>query len=463
MNKNCAIILAAGEGKRMASNKPKVLCEVLFKPMLGWVIDACKNSKINDRCVVAGFKSEQVIDFVGDSAQIVLQNERKGTAHAVKCAKSFLEQHMDGNVFVCCGDSPFLDDETIMTALDIHNESEAAVTVITANIENPYGYGRIVRKDGKMLAIVEEKDAKEDEKNICEINSGAYWFCVKDLLEILDDIKPLNNQNEYYLTDAIKLFISRGKTVSAYLSKNSLIALGANDKLNLFKLNDIYRKVLIEKFMDDGVEFLSLDGIVISPDVVIGRGTQILPGTILRGNTVIGEDCIIGPNSLIEDSVVGDGSVINFTQVYQSKIDHNVKIGPFCHIRPNSTICHSVKIGDFVEVKNSKIGAGTSVSHLTYVGDSDVGKNVNFGCGVVTINYDGVNKHRCKIEDGAFIGCNTNLVAPVVVGKNAYTGAGSTITKDVPSYALGIERGKQCNVGGFSKKKLSGRKLKVKD
>lgn len=463
MNKNCAIILAAGEGKRMASNKPKVLCEVLFKPMLEWVIDACANSKINDRCVVAGFKSNQVIDFVGDNAQIVLQNDRKGTAHAVKCAKSFLEQHIDGNAFVCCGDSPFLDERTIMEALDVHNKTNAAVTVITANIDMPYGYGRIVRKDGDILAIVEEKDAKEYEKNICEINSGAYWFCIKDLLEILDNIQPLNNQNEYYLTDAIKLFIDGGKVVSGYLSQNSLIAMGANDKLSLFKLNDIYRKILIEKFMKDGVEFLSLDGVVISPNVVIGKGTQILPGTILKGNTVIGEDCVIGPNSLIEDSIVGNGSIVNSTQVYQSKIDHDVKIGPFCHIRPNSTICHSVKIGDFVEIKNSEIGAGTAVSHLTYVGDSDVGKNVNFGCGVVTINYDGVNKHRCKIEDGAFIGCNTNLVAPVVVGKDAYTGAGSTITKNVPSYALGIERGKQCNVDGFSKKKLAGRKLKVKD
>ena len=463
MNKNCAVILAAGEGKRMASNKPKVLCEVLFKPMLGWVIDVCEKSGINDSCVVAGFKSDQVIDFVGDSAQVVLQNERKGTAHAVKCAKSFLEQHIDGNVFICCGDSPFLDEKTILAALDVHTKEKAAATVITANIDDPYGYGRIVRTDGKILAIVEEKDADEKEKNICEINSGAYWFCVKDLLEILDDIKPLNNQNEYYLTDAIKLFIDNKKNVRAYLSQNSLVAMGANDRLNLFKLNDVYRKVLIERFMKNGVEFLSLDGIVISPDVVIGKGTQILPGTILKGNTVIGENCVIGPNSLIEDSVVGDGSIINSTQVYQSKIDHSVKIGPFCHIRPNSKICHSVKIGDFVEIKNSEIGAGTAVSHLTYVGDSDVGKNVNFGCGVVTINYDGVNKHRCKIEDGAFIGCNTNLVAPVAIGKDAYTGAGSTITKDVPSYALGIERGEQCNVDGFSKKKLVGRKLKVKD
>ena len=463
MNKNCAIILAAGEGKRMASNIPKVLCEVLFKPMLGWVMDACENSNINDRCVVAGFQAEKVIDFVGDSAQIVLQNERKGTAHAVQCAKSFLEQHIDGNVFVCCGDSPFLYEKTIMAALDVHNKEKAAVTVITANIKNPYGYGRIIRKDGRIVAIVEEKDAQDEEKNICEINSGAYWFCVKDLLDILDDIKPFNNQSEYYLTDAVKLFINSKKTVSAYLSQNPLIAMGANDKINLFKLNDVYREILIEKFMKNGVEFLSLDGVIISPDVKIGNGTKILPGTILKGNTVIGEDCVIGPNSLIEDSTVGNGSIINSTQVYQSQIDNNVKIGPFCHIRPNSTICHSVKIGDFVEVKNSEIGAGTAVLHLTYVGDSDVGKNVNFGCGVVTINYDGVNKHRCKIEDGAFIGCNTNLVAPVVIGKDAYTGAGSTITKNVPSYALGIERGKQSNVDGFSKKKLAGRKLKVKD
>ena len=463
MPSDCAIILAAGEGQRMGSDVPKVLCEVLFKPMIGWVIGACQDAKIGDRCVVVGFKSEQVVDFLGDDAKTVFQDKRRGTAHAVLCAKSFLREHINANVFVCCGDSPFLDGKTIISALDMHKSNGAAVTVITANLENPKGYGRIVRTGGNISKIVEEKDSNEQERKIHEVNSGAYWFCVKDLLDVLEHIKPINNQNEYYLTDAIALILARKKTATAYLSENPLVAMGANDRLNLFKLNEIYRKILIERFMNHGVEFLSMDGIIISPDVKIGTGTKILPGTILKGKTCVGKNCVIGPNSLIEDSKIGDETLVNSSQIYQSVVDNNVKIGPFCHIRPNSRISHHVKIGDFVEVKNSKIGAGTSISDLTYVGDSDVGNTVNFGCGVVTINYDGVNKNRCKIKDGAFIGCNTNLVAPVAVGKNGYTGAGSTITKDVPDYALGIERGKQVNVAEFSKSKLAGRKLKVQD
>ncbi|MDE5853205.1 MAG: bifunctional UDP-N-acetylglucosamine diphosphorylase/glucosamine-1-phosphate N-acetyltransferase GlmU [Oscillospiraceae bacterium] len=463
MDRECAIILAAGEGKRMGSNLPKVLCEVLFEPMLEWVIRACKSAEMSDLCTVLGYKAEVVKEFIGNRTKTAIQTERKGTAHAVMCARSFLENHINDNVLICCADSPFLDSETIKDALYKHKKTKAAVTVITANLCNPTGYGRIVRTDGKISAIVEEKDATKSELNIKEINSGAYWFCVKDLIDILEQIKPKNSQNEYYLTDAISLLLAKGKMASTHMSDNPIVAMGANDRAGLLRLNQVYNKFLIEKFMQSGVEFLSIDGILISPTVSIERGTRILPGTILCGNTKIGSGCVIGPNSLIEDSVIGNNCKINATQVYKSEICDDVLIGPFCHIRPNSKIHHHVKIGDFVEVKNSELGAGTSVSHLTYVGDSDVGKNVNFGCGVVTINYDGVNKNRCKIGNGAFIGCNTNLVAPVKIGENSYTAAGSTITKNVPPNALGIERTKQSNIAGFAKRKLKNRKLKVKD
>ena len=237
--------------------------------------------------------------------------------------------------------------------------------------------------------------------------------------------------------------------------------MGANTHADLYQLNKIATKSIINGHIRNGVEFLSEDGILISPTVSIGRGTKILPGTILRGDTVIGENCVIGPTALIENSKVGDNTTINSSQVYLSQVDNDVKIGPFCHIRPNSVIHHHVKIGDFVETKNSKIGAGTAISHLTYVGDSDVGKNVNFGCGVVTVNYDGVKKNRCTIKDGAFIGCNTNLIAPVTIGENGYTGAGSTIVKEVPDEALGIARAKQKTIKDFSLKKLANRKKKV--
>ena len=312
-----------------------------------------------------------------------------------------------------------------------------------------------------MTGIVEQKDATEEQKQITEVNSGTYWFKAADLLQVLTEIKPNNAQGEYYLTDAVELLLQQGKKAGAYQAEDANVILGANDRKTLYRLNTIAREKILEQHMENGVEFVCTDGVVIGPDVVIGMETQILPGTILKGKTTIGTQCVIGPNSLVKDTTVGDRCVLNTTQAYDSIIHEDVTIGPFVQIRPNCEIHHKAHIGDFVEVKNSTIGAGTAVAHLTYVGDSDVGSNVNFGCGVVTVNYDGVNKHRTTIEDDAFIGCNTNLVAPVRVGKGAYTAAGSTITKDVPDGALGIERAQQTIKEGFATRKLKGRKKKA--
>lgn len=471
LQKDCAIVLAAGKGKRMGSDVPKVLKEVLFEPMLSWVLRSCEQIGLTDRCVVVGHQAEQVEAYLGGRATTAVQKEQAGTGHAVLCAEEFLGKHMDGNVAVLCGDAPLLDSETLHSALKQHKETSASVTVITAEIEKPCGYGRIIRKNGALTEIVEEKDASDDQRAIKEINSGAYWFAVKDLLPALKQLRPANAQGEYYLTDVVRLMIEQGKTAQAFCAGsmfqkdcgNPWVALGANDPLGLFELNQIARKMIIRKHIVNGVEFLSDDGICISPLVEIGKGTKILPGTILRGNTSIGNRCVIGPNTLIQDSVICDDCAINASQVICSKVADHVSVGPFSQLRPNTSLEHHVKIGDFVEIKNSSLGAGTAVSHLTYIGDSNVGKNVNFGCGVVTVNYDGVKKHRCVIGDGAFIGCNTNLIAPVTLGDNSYTGAGSTITKDVPDQALGIARARQKNIDNFSKTKLKGRKLKVKE
>ncbi len=471
MDKTSALILAAGKGTRMNSRTPKVLCEVLEKPMLFWVLDALKRAKIKKQAIVLGNKSDEIKDYViknyvdYEKSNIVfsIQNEQKGTADAVKAANFFLKENKNEDILICNADSPLLDEETIVKSYNSHKKADSSVTIITAKVENPQNFGRIVRNEkNEIIKIVEEKDASLEEKKIKEINSGMYWFKVKDLINTLEKITPKNKQNEFYLTDSIDVLIKQNKKVNGFTPQNENIVLGVNTKEELFNINVTAKEEIIKNFIKKGVNFISTDGVLIYPDVEIKSNVKIFPGSIIKGKTKIGENSVIGPNSLIENSVIGENCKINSSQVYNSEIENFTTIGPFCHIRPNSKISHNVKIGDFVEVKNSKVGAGTAISHLTYVGDSDVGKNVNFGCGVVTINYDGVKKSRCVIEDGCFIGCNTNLVAPVKLGKNCYTGAGSTITKDVPENALAIERTKQQHIENFSKTKLKGRKLKVK-
>ena len=457
---SCAVILAGGQGKRMKSELPKPMFEVLGEPMLEWVMTACGDAGINDLCIVKGYNAKVIEDYIGDRCTTVYQPQRMGTGHAVMMAVEWLKERIDGNVLILCGDAPFIDSETITAALEQHIKSDSAVTIITAKVSDPTGYGRILRGANGVTGIVEEKDATFEQKGICEINSGAYWFKTKQLLEALDKIKPNNSQGEYYLTDSVYILINAGYRADAYISCNPNVVLGANDRKGLLMLNNVARNAVIERLLDDGVEFTCTDGVTIGRNVKIGAGTKILQGTIIRGDTVIGSGCTIGPNCLIENCTVGNNVVLNSVQAYQSQIDDSAKIGPFVHIRPDSHIMAKVKIGDFVEVKNSAIGERTSISHLTYVGDSDVGSNVNFGCGVVTVNYNGENKFRTTIDDNAFIGCNTNLVAPVKIGKSAYTAAGTTVTKDVPDGALAIERGELRFKEGFAEKRLKKRNSK---
>ncbi len=442
MNNTAAIILAGGQGKRMNSELPKPMLEVLDEPMLEWVIKACENAGINEICIVKGYNGEVIDEYLDGRYETVLQEERKGTGHAVMMAVDWLKKRPDGNVIVLCGDAPFIDEYTIKNALEHHIEMDNASTVITAEIQNPYGYGRIIRdpSGNGIRGIVEEKDTSNSQKLITEINSGAHWFKTKDLFFALDALKPNNSQNEYYLTDSVSILINEGLRAGAYISENPNVVLGANDRKGLLKLNTVARMKIIEKHLENGIEICCTDGISIGRNVKIGNGTKILQGTIIKGNTIIGENCVIGPNCVIDNCEVGNGTTLNYVQAYSSVIENDVKIGPFVHLRPNTHIKSGVKIGDFVEVKNSVIGEKTSISHLTYVGDSDVGSKVNFGCGVATANYDGKNKFRTKIGDNAFLGCNTNLVAPVNIGDYAYTAAGSTVTKDIPEGALAIER-----------------------
>lgn len=442
MNNTACIILAAGDGKRMKSNKPKTLMKILFKPMLGWVLDSAEAVKFDEICVVVGSGEETVRNYLASRKReytVARQTERKGTGHAVMQAEEVLRNSK--NVLVLCGDAPFIDPETIEGALKLHIEGGCGVTVVAAVPDDPFGYGRILRdENGDLLRIIEQKDASYEERKITEINSGAYWFDSAALLAALPKLSDDNASGEYYLTDAAAVIRAEGKRAAVYTAENKHIILGANSRIDLNGLNTYARERKIKELMENGVEFPCTDGIIIGCDVEIGQDTVILPGTIIRGKCRIGSNCEIGPNSLLEDTVVGDGVVLNNVQSYQSVVESGTHIGPFAQLRPGSHIAQNVKIGDFVEIKNSHIGEKTSVAHLTYIGDSDVGRGVNFGCGCVTANYDGINKFRTKIGDDAFIGCNTNLIAPVEIGANATTGAGSTITGNVPANALALER-----------------------
>lgn len=451
MEKVCAIVLAAGDGKRMRSSCPKVLCEVLFRPMICWIAGVLEECGVRDICAVLGTGADQVHAAVPRFSRVE-QKERLGTGHAVMQAKAFLQEHRGGDCAVLYGDTPLMDADTLQKAYLLHKKEGAAVTLVTASLPDPAGYGRIVRNEkGDVSGIVEQADADEKTLQIREINAGTYWFSVDFLLDALDRLRADNAQGEYYLTDVIGIAAALGRRVCGYQAVDSRVAMGANDRKGLLRLNEIARQAELERHMDSGVEIVCADGVVIAPGVVIGQDTTILPGTILKGRTVIGKNCVIGPNTVIEDSTVGDGCRINACQIEQSRLEGNIKIGPFTHVRPNSHLKAGVKIGNFVEVKNSVIDENTAVAHLTYVGDSDVGKNVNFGCGTVTVNFDGHAKYRTVIGDDCFIGCNSNLIAPVEIGAGSYIAAGSTITDPVPDDALAIARARQVVKPGWAR------------
>lgn len=454
----CAIIMAGGKGTRMKSNGPKVMCEVLFEPMISHVVKTVKEMGAEDICVITGYEHEIVESFLADmdsSVKTVLQNPQLGTGHAVMQARDFITAHKDDDIIVLNGDGPLIDADTLNKAYDYHKENNNSITLISAIVEDTNGIGHIKRdENGKLERIIEHKDATEEEKkNLNESNAGFYWFNGNDLLYALDNITNNNAQNEYYITDSVAILIAAGKNAGAYVVEDAEVTLGANDRRQLNILNNIMRKNINEAHMINGVDIPCTDGVMIGRDVQIGKGTRILPNTIILGDTKIGEDCVIGPNSWVSDSEIGNGVVLDNCKITDSTIEDGVDCGPFVKVRAGSVLKKGVHIGNFVEVKNSIVGEGTKSAHLTYIGDSDVGAGVNFGCGTVTCNYDGKVKSRCTIGDGAFIGCNTNLIAPVEVGEKAYIAAGSTITDDIPSDALSIARAKQVNKEGWVKEK----------
>lgn len=443
MNKVAALVLAAGKGTRMKSRLPKVLHKVGGKAMVERVLDTVNAVGVDRSVVIVGFGGEEVRAYLGDRCEYVTQAEQKGTGHAVREAKPVLGD-FDGTIVLMCGDTPLVTEDTIKTLLNEHATTGAAATVLTAHMENPTGYGRIIRdEEGKVLRIVEQKDGTPDELAVQEINTGMYAFDSQKLWPCLAQLSDDNAQGELYITDVVGILVNAGERVSAYMTMDEDESLGVNSRVQLAEAERILRNRKLRELMDAGVTIIDPATTYVAPEVVVGSDTILHPGTILEGNTVIGKECEIGPHTRFTNVTVGDKNVIHFTYAHDCEIKNGTDIGPYVHLRPNTVIGDKVHIGNFVEVKNSIVGEGTKFPHLSYIGDSDVGGGVNIGCGTITVNYDGKIKHRTRIDDGAFVGCNTNLVAPVHVGAYSYIGAGSTITKDVPDKALAVGRARQ--------------------
>lgn len=420
--------------------------------MVEHVADQVLQLDMDKIVTVVGHGAEQVQACLKGKTDFVLQEEQLGTGHAVLQAEPILGKE-DGTTLVVCGDTPLLQAQTLKALFEEHEQKKAKVTILTANASDPTGYGRVIRnKAGLVEKIVEHKDATLEERNVREINTGVYCFDNRALFGALKQVSNDNAQGEYYLPDVVSILKSQGEIVVAYHTESMEETLGVNDRVQLAEAERIMRKRINEGHMKNGVTIIDPQQTYIDADVVVGQDTVIYPGTKLSGKTIIGEGCKIGPNSDIMDCIVGNGTEIRQSVAENSEIGAHVQVGPYAHIRPESLIADDARIGNFVEVKKSTVGKGSKASHLTYIGDAEVGAGVNLGCGTITVNYDGKHKFKTIIEDGAFIGCNSNLVAPVTIGKNAYVAAGSTITDDVPGEALSIARARQVNKENYANK-----------
>lgn len=448
-----SVILAAGMGTRMKSKMPKVLHKVCGKPLSKWVIDASEAAGADKVCAVVGHKAETVKEVLGDVCKFALQAEQKGTGHAVMQAIDVIK-NSKGEVVILNGDTPLITAETINKAIEYHKNNDNQATVITAILDDATGYGRIVRdNDGSVLKIVEQKDASEEEKKINEVNSGMYVFDAQSLVYALDKITPNNAQGEYYLTDTLEILLSAGKKIGGYAISDNDEIRGINDRVQLNEAEKIMQKRINEYHMRNGVTMRNPESVYIEDGVEIGNDTEICQNVTIKSGTKIGSDCVIGSGSMLDRAVIHDGVDVLSSVILESEVDEGTHVGPFAYIRPNCHVGKEVKVGDFVELKNSNIDDGTKISHLTYIGDSDVGKRVNFGCGTVTCNYDGKKKYRTTIGDDCFVGCNTNFVSPINVGDGVYIAAGSTITEDIPENSLSIARARQVNKEGWKDKR----------
>jgi bifunctional UDP-N-acetylglucosamine pyrophosphorylase/glucosamine-1-phosphate N-acetyltransferase len=453
MGEMVTLVLAAGHGKRMKSNKHKVLHSVCGIPMLKHVTDLAKKLNSTTTVCVIGHEKEQLIPLIeAENISWVEQAEQLGTGHAVKMgAAYFADRAVD--VLVLYGDTPLMSEDTMQAFLTYHRQNDYQASLISTHMSDPSGYGRILRNQtGDFYRIVEHKEATEEERRITEINSGICLFKSTTLAVYLDKLKNNNVQGEYYLTDVFEALAADGHAIGAYVCRDPEQLMGVNDRKQLAQAEMTLQKRIIEKHQENGVTIINPNATMIERDVKIGVDTIVYPGSMLKGQTVIGEECVIGPNADITDTQLGNQVSVKHSTLIESTVDDFTKVGPYAYLRPHSHIGKDVKIGDFVEVKNSRIEDGAKISHLTYVGDGVVGKRSNIGCGVVFVNYDGKNKHLTEVGEDAFVGCNVNLIAPVKVGNRAYVAAGSTINQDVPDDQMAIARERQTNKAGWSSK-----------
>lgn len=456
MNDFVAIVLAAGEGKRMKSKLPKPLLLVCGKPMIAHVLDEIEVIGPQRVVVVIGSRREQMTAALAQrDVEFVVQDPQLGTGHAVQCAEPALSGFA-GDVLITCADIPLLRARTMAELLGAHRREKASATILSAVLDDPTGYGRLVRDDsGNIVAIVEERDADEHARAIKEVNMGVYVFSAARLFEALATVEPNNVQGEYYLTDVVEVMAGWQDKVISVPTDDPEEVMGVNDRAQLARAEAVARDRVRQRLMQDGVSMIDPSSVFIDADVVVGRDTVIWPGTHILGQSRIGEDCTIGPNAYIESSQIGDGSAVAAGAVVRaSVVGNNCSLGPHCHVRDSSTLADGVRVGTSTEVVRSRLASGVRALHFCYLGDAEVGEGANIGAGCVTCNYDGRRKNPTVIESGAFIGSDAILVAPVRIGEGAYVAAGSVITKDVPPGALAIARERQIVREGWARRRF---------
>ena len=447
-----AIILAAGKSTRMRSKTPKMLHPVCGIPMTAHVIRACREAGVSRVVLIVGHEAEKVKAGLGSDVEYALQTNQRGTGDAVRAAESLFKD-WKGTILVLAGDIPLLPAATLKSLLDSQRNSKAAATMLTAVLEDPSGYGRVLRSDsGQVVGIVEQKDASEAQRAIKEWNPSIYAFESSTLWNSLAEVVPNNVQGEYYLTDVIGILNAKGQTVEAIPADSAKDVMGVNNRVEMAEVGGEMSRRILKELMLSGVTITDPARTYIEVDVEIGQDTVIEPDTFLYCGTKIGEDCRIGPMTRISNSALGDGVSVVSSQVCDSVLENKVNVGPFANLRPKTHLCEGVKIGDFVETKNTVFGAGSQASHLSYIGDAEIGEGTNIGAGSITCNYDGYRKHKTHIGKNAFIGSNSILIAPITVGDGAFTAAGSVISKNVPPDALAISRTPVAVKEGWAKK-----------
>ena len=443
------IVLCAGKGTRMKTEKAKVMHEIMGKPMIEYIYDISKNISNNKPLFIVGHKKEQIISHFGQKANYAVQEQQLGTGHAIMLSVEHINENDD--VLILCGDTPLLTKSTIDAI--VKNKKNSDALIITSIVKNPYGYGRIIKDaNGYFEKIVEEKDTDENQKKIDEINAGMYLLSGKLIKENINKLTNNNSQKEYYLTDLFAILKENGNKINTFAIDESEI-MGVNSRVQLEQARKVLQTRINNRLMENGVTLINQDTIYIDETVKIGKDTVIYPNNIISGNTIIGENCTLYSDNEISNSTIKDNVQIRKSFIEDSYVDEYTTIGPYAHLRPKSNLGKKVKIGNFVEVKNANLGDNSKASHLAYVGDGDIGKNVNIGCGVIFVNYDGKNKNRSIVKDNAFIGSNSNLIAPVTIGEKGYVATGSTVTDSVPDESLCIARARQVIKAGWTKKK----------